>query len=483
MKKHLLYFYLLASFFGMGQAIKFGKLGSGLENNGYYSPVRSIFYDTLDKKLYAAGQFNTTGDGKTVWGAAVWHNNIWDSLRGGFTQFPQSVPGIADAGTYTWKIIRFQNKIYFAGGIVWVNGHNQYHMGVWNGNNWDYPIAQPPNGDVKDLVVYNNTLYACGDFTKFGNTTCNYVAKFDGISWQPVGDFSKFHLANHPPAQMNAIQVYNNEIYVGGAFDDTTGMSQNIAKFDGTKWASVGTGIRQGGVNSVFALEEFNHKLYIGGRFGRSQEIPGESMVIWNGSEYKEVNSNNINGGQISTFKKHKNKLFVTGYFDKYGPLTAYNVFYIDTSNNGCVIDRLNDSYGDLTTMYNIERIDFINDSLVVAGLFTKLDTVYANDIGVITNYDNGSSCVYVGIKENIFENDLIKVYPNPVKDKLNIELSIAGLPGTRLTLINSLGQMVYLSEEVEQNQEIDLSSLARGIYYLKINNSSQQKVVKIIKD
>ena len=229
MLKFLLYFNLLASFLGMGQAISFGKLGGGINNNGYYTPVRGMFYDTIDKIIYVSGQF-AQADNKTVWGVARWHNNMWDSLRGGFAQFPQQTPSInSGSQSWAWTITRFQNKIYFAGGISYVSGQLTCCMAVWNGTTWDPPMAQLPNGLIYGLKVYNNSLYACGEFTKFGTTTCNYIAKYDGISWQPVGDFSNFFKTYGPPTQVTSLEFFNNELYVAGAFDDSTGTPKNIA--------------------------------------------------------------------------------------------------------------------------------------------------------------------------------------------------------------------------------------------------------------
>jgi hypothetical protein len=480
MKKLLIQMLMLVSFLGMGQALQFGTLGSGF-NNATYNAVRALFYDTVDNKLYAGGQF-AIADGKTVWGAAVWQNNAWDSLRGGLTKYPQSPPSQGDGGPIVNRIIRFQNKIYFTGGIEWVNGKNQYNMGVWNGTNWDYPIAEPPNGVIFDLKIFNGTLYACGMFTKFGNTVCNYVAKFDGVSWQTVGDFQTFMPPFDAPAQMNAIAMYNNEIYVGGAFDDATGMVRNLAKFDGTNWVNVGTGIRQGGVNSVFALEEFNGKLYIGGRFGKTQEVPGNNLVMWDGSNYLEVNSFSI-GGQLSNFKKHKNKLLVTGIFNAYGTVNAYGHFFVDQNNLGCAITGLESTFNSVANSAGFSSYEFIGDSLIVGGQFHSLDTVSANNIGVITNYENSLACLYVGIKENAFNGGLIKVYPNPVKEKLNVEFSVAEIREIKLNIINAFGQTVYTSNVTNQLEEIDLSLFKSGMYFLKIQSNSEQKVFKIIKE
>jgi hypothetical protein len=465
----------------MGQAIKFGALGGGFTLGG---GVRSMFYDTIDKKLYVSGQFQKA-DNNYVWGVAVWDGIKWDSLQGGFTQFPHQSANPSQWSEFAHKIVRFQNRLYFIGGIIWVNGKNQYHMGVWDitTSSWVYPIAQPPNDAIYDLKVHNNTLYACGLFTKFGNTTCNYVAKFDGVSWQPVGDITNY-FGNYVPAQVTSVEVYNNEVYLGGYWlDASLTTSRNIAKFNGNNWENVGTGIRQGGVNGVWCLQEFNNKLYIGGRFDKTVEIPGRCIVAWNGNTYEEVNPNGIqNGGYISFFKKHQNKLFVTGGFLSYDFLPAYNIFYIDTLKQ-CSINGLESTFTNSTATSGFSCCELINDSLIVGGGIQYLDTVLVNKIGVITNFENNSSCLFTGITENFFENNPLKIYPNPTKDKLNIEFEVAETTKIKLEVLTLLGQSVYVQNELNHKQEIDISSLPEGIYFLKLQRDSEQRVFKVVKD
>jgi hypothetical protein len=91
-------------------------------------------------------------------------------------------------------------------------------------------------------------------------------------------------------------------------------------------------------------------------------------------------------------------------------------------------------------------------------------------------------NCTQTGIKENIFSNH-IEIYPNPIKDKLNIDFNIIKTENIKLNIFNLLSQIVYSIDKPNTKQEIDLSFLASGIYYLKIQDNSEQKVVKIIKE
>lgn len=474
----LSYLMLLAPSFFLGQVTHFGTLGNGFSNSTF-NAVRALYYDTLTKKLYAGGQFNVA-EGKTVWGAAVWNGSSWDSLRGGLTQFPQQSVTVNSAGPVVWKITGYKGKIYYLGGFDWVNGKNQYNMGVWNGSNWDYPLTNPisSNSAIYDMTVYNDMLYACGDFTAIGNVACNYVAKFDGTSWQAVGDFSKFHLQGHAPAQMNAIEVYNNEIYVGGAFDDSSGVPHNIAKYDGTKWVSVGTGIRQGGVISISALQSYNHKLYIGGTFSKTYEIPGGNLIAWNGSDFESVIPYPINS-YVNSFIINKNKLVVLGQFTTLGENEAMCLLVLDSSSQ-CSLRGMSSTFSNYCVWSSIASM---NDTIVIGGQFNFIDTIPAKNIATIIDYEEKTNCFYTHISEHRIGSSSVKIFPNPTKDQIAIEFTEIETANFHLELTGILGQTLFTKKELQLKESIDLRFLPAGIYYLKIQNISSQKVFKIVKE
>jgi hypothetical protein len=57
-------------------------------------------------------------------------------------------------------------------------------------------------------------------------------------------------------------------------------------------------------------------------------------------------------------------------------------------------------------------------------------------------------------------------IFPNPFTDQINI-VSNSGKIYDCVLLTNQLGQKIYAGSKIEQ---ADLSSLAAGIYFLKIN-------------
>ncbi|MGB1031996.1 MAG: T9SS type A sorting domain-containing protein [Flavobacteriales bacterium] len=72
-----------------------------------------------------------------------------------------------------------------------------------------------------------------------------------------------------------------------------------------------------------------------------------------------------------------------------------------------------------------------------------------------------------------------VLVYPNPVKDVLNIELSNNGLYS--LELFDSQGRLVYSQRALLSRCEIKMDQFSRGTYVLRVSNELGEQVVRSI--
>jgi len=99
--------------------------------------------------------------------------------------------------------------------------------------------------------------------------------------------------------------------------------------------------------------------------------------------------------------------------------------------------------------------------------------------------FANGVSSV-IGVKKNAIENS-VKIYPNPATDKVTIDLDRASLvPEKTVCRIYSVeGKKVFEQEFEGAFTEIDISSLAKGYYTIKLEGidfSFKQKLVILAK-
>ena len=76
-----------------------------------------------------------------------------------------------------------------------------------------------------------------------------------------------------------------------------------------------------------------------------------------------------------------------------------------------------------------------------------------------------------------------IGIFPNPTSDKVNITLSDNDrLESTTVAVYNLIGKQVLVQKTTANTLELDMSSLAKGTYLLKINTNNSIYTKKIIK-
>ena len=81
-------------------------------------------------------------------------------------------------------------------------------------------------------------LYAGGYFTTAGGVAANNIAKWDGSAWSALGSGM-----NGQP-DVYALAVSGTNLYAGGCFTTAGGVpANNIAKWDGSAWSALGSGM------------------------------------------------------------------------------------------------------------------------------------------------------------------------------------------------------------------------------------------------
>ncbi len=78
----------------------------------------------------------------------------------------------------------------------------------------------------------------------------------------------------------------------------------------------------------------------------------------------------------------------------------------------------------------------------------------------------------------------LIRIYPNPVNDKLNVEISYTGSQHVQLELYTVAGNIIYRKSETGSGyfkDEIDVSGITPGLYFLRIEQEGGVYTKKVV--
>src|SRR5262249_24972436 len=127
-------------------------------------------------------------------------------------------------------------------------------------------------------------LYAGGLFTTAGGVAANHIAKWDGSRWSALGS----GIGGVGLVEVQALKVFDDgtgpALYAGGLFTTAGGIAaNNIAKWNGGQWSPLGTGVN----TNVFALTVFDDgtgpALYAGGLFAGYIAKWDARLRLWSG--------------------------------------------------------------------------------------------------------------------------------------------------------------------------------------------------------
>ncbi len=184
----------------------------------------------------------------------------------------------------------------------------------------------------------------------------------------------------------------------------------------------------------------------------------------------------NITGGANFVKQTADNGYIITG--TEYSSWSTYleGIYLIKTDsfgNSGC-----NESVPVFPTNTNVISIISSFTSSI-----SSIDTVAST---LITQ--QGSTpfyitlCPFTSISENNYKNN-ISIYPSPNNGIFNISIS-SQINNGNIEVYNSIGALVFKQEIINQENSIELSSQANGLYFVKVIN--ENKIVgtgKIIKE
>jgi hypothetical protein len=172
-----------------------------------------------------------------------------------------------------------------------------------------------------------------------------------------------------------------------------------------------------------------------------------------------------VSGNNIVWICKDKN----------YNPILTYLAYY-----NGTTINKLNFIDQNLGLWLD-DRAPKLSGNYLAWQAFnystSYSDNLYIADITTLP-------LVTLNINKNIISNINIKVYPNPVSDKLKIDIqNVNSLKSTIISVYDTQGKLLLQQTITKQQTELNISDFAKGIYILKVSDTNNTTISKFVKE
>ncbi len=237
---------------------------------------------------------NTNSDVATQQYDLYWWQPLGTGLSGG------NVSALAVIGS----------DLYAGGSFSDAGGAPVNNIAKWNGISWE-ALGDGLNGGVLALTTDGTNLYAGGDFSTAGGVPANNIAKWDGATWEAMGTRAQ--------TVINALTINGTDLYAEDLND--RGFSDGIGKWD----CITSTCQKLGGPNSAIysMIYDSSHScLYVGGQYNGDF---GNNISRWdsNTSTWSSVGSG-ING-TVRSLTTDGTNIYAGGYFTHAGEVVSVN--------------------------------------------------------------------------------------------------------------------------------------------------------------
>ncbi|HUF07971.1 MAG TPA: T9SS type A sorting domain-containing protein, partial [Rhodothermales bacterium] len=238
--------------------------------------------------------------------------SMWHSVGGGVDGFPRA-------------IAVFNGDVYVGGSSIQIGG-TKMPVVRWDGQTWA-PIGTGLQGTepaIYAFAVDESGLYAGGRFLSQNDQRIQNVARWNGEFWSAVGS-GLVHRDGY--GGVYALVWEDGRLYAGGLFDESAGAPmKNIASWDGLAWADIGGGVGR----QVHDLAIDEGQIYVAGDFqfvgANSSDHDGavraDFVARWNGFAWKSLDSGlNAFANAIDVWN---GRLYVGGRFTTAGDTPSY---------------------------------------------------------------------------------------------------------------------------------------------------------------
>lgn len=254
-------------------AQSWSPLGVGIGSASYHA-VHS--FATYNGELYAGGYFSTAGN-MPANNIAKWNGTSWSPVSTGTDNTVRS-------------LAVYNGELYAAGNFSMAGNTAVHHIAKWNGTYWS-AVGIVESYNIKSMIVYNGELYAAGDFDALIGANGTSIAKWNGTDWSAVGGGVEPIINS-----VECLAVYNGELYAAGAHIGGGGVANHfsILKWNGSNWSTLVTipasYTPDGALGDILSMTVYNGELYVAGTFSMMIDtITAYQIAKWNGTNWSAV--------------------------------------------------------------------------------------------------------------------------------------------------------------------------------------------------
>ena len=369
-----------ANFVAKWSGTAWSGLGNGI-NSGYAPTSLAV----AGSDLYVGGNFTEAG-GVPAKGVARWNGSAWSAVGAGVSDALASV----ESGEVNALAV-VGSELYVGGKFIYAGAQRADGLAKWAGSNWSNlgPASAQTNGiagfvyrepSVYAVAVAGNEVYVGGSFTQVGGIKVNNIARWNGSTWATLGTGTNEGVAGI----VQAIAINGTDVYVGGSFAGAGGVPAScIARWDGSAWHSLGSGVSLGMFSTaVQAIAIAGTDVYVGGRFANAGGVLASNVARWNGSSWSSLGtgiSGSASGAPATVYALAwmGSTLYVGGAFTQAGGLGANNLAAWGSSGWNTVGNGVASTVG----AASVQALAVTGSELYVGGKFDLAGSVPATSI------------------------------------------------------------------------------------------------------
>ncbi|MCX7553116.1 hypothetical protein OS175_04440 [Marinicella sp. S1101] len=185
----------------------------------------------------------------------------------------------------------------------------------YDGVTWQGDNQAPISNVVQTMGEYQGEVIHGGDFLVAGDQKSPYIAALDDQqNWLGI---SQLTWSGGGQGHVSQVQTYAGDLYASGIFDGADGVSvSGIAKYDGTNWVPVITGLSA--FNGLMTV--WDNKLIINGTYNGNLG----PVLAWDGNSISEV-GNFIQNGVFTDFTVYQGDLVASNVASGTSRLYAFD--------------------------------------------------------------------------------------------------------------------------------------------------------------